>query len=285
MNQWEKILQKEAETNDVALRRSIASGFDWKDEYISSIADTIVLNKHGKSNIISRLRDKEGEKLAEFLTTKAKSASPLCQYLGGAGTSDVDYWMISKFSENVIISHLSGVSIPHVDLISLDHLDENHIIFFAARHGFPAGHLQEVADCYKEYKAHKAIPDPNFKNITAHLFRGAEDWTELVYEPKKAVDVEAYLKLGRKLNLIVKDKEGHHYTIYLGEKEKRYNGLVQVRKALADEDGLEDALRKAIIKVILEMFAGDSDAFYTWSRKHKVPEEITKEIKQRLNVE
>ncbi|MCC5846810.1 MAG: hypothetical protein JJU29_01855 [Verrucomicrobia bacterium] len=286
ITELEDALKEEAHKQDSALRRAIIVNFTWESLIADPIADTMVNNVHGESHFFDRLKACGISNPSEYLAAQAKRASPMCEFKGGAAANPVIFYMISRFSEEEIRRHTDGHDIPEVLSIRLSYMDPNKVTFIAVRHGMPAAHVAEVVDCFKEYKAHNGVPDSRY-GITAHLMRGAADWPELVYEPKSGIDFEAYIKICRKLGLLKKDAKGNYFTIFLGEadgKDPRFNGLVNVKNALANEEGLASKVQKAIVAKLCEKFAGENTAFLAWSAANKLPEEIDKQVKKRLSL-
>ncbi len=276
-------LKEEAAHHDAALRRELVNDYCWNTSRISPFAGTVVKKVLGDASILERIQGVTSD-VPGYLAEKAKEAAPLCQYLGGEATQ-IAYYLIASFSEGEFIKVTGQSKIPGVTLASASHIDKHRITFMAVRHGMPAAHVAEVGECFKQYKAFGGIPIKQLPKINAHIHKDAMDWTELIHEAKDGIDVDAYIRICRKLGLLKRDTKGNWHRLFLGDTEdgvRGFNGLVNLRRVLSDEEGLAQAVQKAVVTKICEKFATNSTGFLSWSADNKVPEEIANEVKKRL---
>ncbi len=282
----ESKVKKEVRKQDSAFRNAVMADFAWNSQLVEPFAEALVNSVHGKGHFFERLKACVVDNLSDYLAAHARRASPMCEYLGGEHECTIFYYMISRFTEKEIARYTNGNMIPGVGLIRLNHMEPNKVTFVAVRHGMPAAYVKEVVSSYKVYKIHNGVPYSQL-GFTAHVMRDAEKWSELVYEIRNGIDVHAYIRLCRKLGLLKRDTKGQFYTLFLLDAEDgkwRFNGLVNVKKALADEEGLAQAVQKSVVTKLCERFVTNSSAFLSWSADNEVPDEIVTETKKRLSL-
>ncbi len=257
------------------------------DEFVAKLCDDVISLTHiERENILTQLEKSERDVRQHLGSIGREQAAPLWSYTGDMDT-DLKSYLLTGFTKNHIMKYTGGRDIDGMErIVTQDFIGDCVLRFVTLRDGVSANNIAGVEGAYQAYKRNDGTVKIKNSSISlpATILRGAGEWPELIYEPKKPMDVPSYIRVSKMLGLLQKDKKGNYYTLLLKDGEQRYNGLVNVKKALAENAMLSDALQNMVVTKILEKFAADAESYLTWAAKNKVPEEITKEIKNRLKL-